>query len=878
MRSTPILSLKGKGMKKTLSKIITVLILTVTAALTLASCDDTPPPVAENKDAEYLYYGDVIPSVVYGEGVPKEVSNLIYSSLRDRFGMPPEYSYGASESARHEIVIGMTDMSISKKAYRKLRLAERRNEYDVAYVIYASGSSVAIAYDEGVSGFAATAAIEHLMTNIIGDNSELKLTSGVVESNTVSTLDYYAEIDAENKEIAWKKLSDYLGAETGEPIVTAMKKLYSIYDDGVVTWFPNLYDPAVGGYYFSNSARDKTGFLPDIESTSQALGFIDGSGMLYNTDKAGYASVLSDEIKAQIIRFLRSLQDPNGYFYHPQWSKADTDAHLSRRARDLGRAVGVLVDLGSGPVYDTPNGDKGDYIIPTSSVTVPLGTSAASLASRAVYAAASDTRFENLDTLRAYLDSMLAAGRTFYDIGNELTSQMTEVVTRDKELGTWGTEDSLAHCIVEWLNAHQYPETGHWEPTAGYAGVNSLLKISGVYNAACEPIPNALAAATSAMNAITSDEPMGGIVDIYNTWYAVGNVIKNLRQFGGSAADADAILADLRAKAPVGLEATMEKLLLYKRDDGSFSYYQDRYCTQSQGMTVCAPDMMEGDVNATVIATNSILSVIYYALDVSGYIVPIFGQRELCIYLTTLESLGPVQKTDEDTADTPVYVDFEESILGEAPDGVTSKFSSQGTLTTVDVGGDRGNVASYKTVAGGGDYLYLTNGGSIMGSCYVFETDIRFLSEGKNDYTYCYQIFMDSAYLMLATQSGGKMVLSDMTTSSAQTAITEQVATLDFDTWYNLRIEYYTGDASTVRIKVYINGSLVSVSDNYYGKLPDVKPAPYASGCKTLSFYAMGSAQMTVELDNMYYGTSSTTYTPATAEDTDVVYNVDAQK
>ena len=137
---------------------------------------------------------------------------------------------------------------------------------------------------------------------------------------------------------------------------------------------------------------------------------------------------------------------------------------------------------------------------------------------------------------------------------------------------------------------------------------------------------------------------------------------------------------------------------------------------------------------------------------------------------------------------------------------------------------------------------------------------------------------MDSAYLMLATQSGGKMVLSDMTTSSAQTAITEQVATLDFDTWYNLRIEYYTGDASTVRIKVYINGSLVSVSDNYYGKLPDVKPAPYASGCKTLSFYAMGSAQMTVELDNMYYGTSSTTYTPATAEDTDVVYNVDAQK
>jgi hypothetical protein len=135
---------------------------------------------------------------------------------------------------------------------------------------------------------------------------------------------------------------------------------------------------------------------------------------------------------------------------------------------------------------------------------------------------------------------------------------------------------------------------------------------------------------------------------------------------------------------------------------------------------------MEGDVNATVIATNSILNVIYYALDASGYIAPIFGQRELCIYLTTLESLGPVQKTDEDTANTPVYVDFEESTPGEAPDGVTSKFGSQGALITKDVGGEHGNVASYKTVAGGGDYLYLKNGGSTMGSCYVFETDIRF--------------------------------------------------------------------------------------------------------------------------------------------------------
>jgi hypothetical protein len=34
--------------------------------------------------------------------------------------------------------------------------------------------------------------------------------------------------------------------------------------------------------------------------------------------------------------------------------------------------------------------------------------------------------------------------------------------------------------------------------------------------------------------------------------------------------------------------------------------------------------------------------------------------------------------------------------------------------------------------------------------------------------------------------------------------------------WFNLRIENYTGDKDTVRIKVYINDELIAVSDNFY--------------------------------------------------------------
>ena len=131
--------------------------------------------------------------------------------------------------------------------------------------------------------------------------------------------------------------------------------------------------------------------------------------------------------------------------------------------------------------------------------------------------------------------------------------------------------------------------------------------------------------------------------------------------------------------------------------------------------------------------------------------------------------------------------------------------------------------------------------------------------------------------MLLVTQSGDKLSLSEMTTGSASTAIMNPIAALDFDTWYSLRVEYYTGGADSVRIKVYINGDLICVSDNYFGKLPGNKPTPYSAGCKSFSLYAMGSVAMTVELDNMSYRTENSTYKPETADDTKIVYNIDAE-
>ena len=90
------------------------------------------------------------------------------------------------------------------------------------------------------------------------------------------------------KEMQWKRLADEVGGELGEEMVAAMKYLYDLYTPDVIDWFAGLFDAKVGGYYYSNSARDndfveykgvKYLLRPDSESTNQALGFWTSSGM-----------------------------------------------------------------------------------------------------------------------------------------------------------------------------------------------------------------------------------------------------------------------------------------------------------------------------------------------------------------------------------------------------------------------------------------------------------------------------------------------------------------------------------------------------------------------------------------------------------------------
>ena len=79
-----------------------------------------------------------------------------------------------------------------------------------------------------------------------------------------------------------------------------------------------------------------------------------------------------------------------------------------------------------------------------------------------------------------------------------------------------------------------------------------------------------------------------------------------------------------------------------------------------------------------------------------------------------------------------------------------------------------------------------------------------------------------------------------------------------------------------MRIKCYVNGDLVVVSDNFYSKqVAEGEYTPKNSPCSFVRIFTFKSVACTMYLDDVSCYVTSDTYTPATDADTKVIYNVE---
>lgn len=347
----------------------------------------------------------------------------------------------------------------------------------------------------------------------------------------------------------------------------AFCELQSLYTDGIYKWYASLWEPEIGGFYYSISARDNEGFLPDIESTAQLLGYVEELGLVPNLID------LPEGMKKKLITFLQGLQDKDdGYFYHPQWGKGVNE---SRKARDMNNADITLKKLGAAPLYPTAV-ERIEKAARENSVWSDNSTVPEFLRSK--------------EALLEYLESF-KINENSYPAGHKTTCISGQV----KAAG-------LADVCGEFLDSTQF-DNGLWEKELTYRAANGLMKISCAYANLGRPFPNLQKAFDSAIDIAVGDIPVTALVDVFNPPYTLLNLLENMK-LTGDEENYKKAKSRLRERGAELLRATKKKVEVFAKPDGSFSYLPKASCPTSQGCKASL-GVDEGDVNATSLALGS---------------------------------------------------------------------------------------------------------------------------------------------------------------------------------------------------------------------------------------------------------------------------------
>lgn len=862
--------------------------------LVFASCKSNVQNEQQEQPEQSIAEEDIY--IVYDPtGVTEDKAMLVWDAVLETYNCwPIMISDVSKENDGFEIVIGKTEKTASKEAYRMLERMDRPSEEYVRFLIYSDGASVAIAYDDAVWG--ANMALDDAIDCFAEQCKEIDITSckrGVIYKSAYNVIDKQRQIDEINTIESWntteKQLVDKYGEKIAGEAILALKNLYNLYTDEMVSWLADLYDIETGGFYYSNSGRNTVGFLPDIESTYQALAYIRGSGML-----SEYNGSLKDGLPEWfgnlITKFVKRLQNENGYFYHPQWGKDLTDANLARRGRDLTNATRILEIYSVKPTYDTPNGVKGDGIVvdePVSPVALTgrMNRSSVYAVSKVVPVSmpvpshlVDDISFTNY--LKSLESTEVGINISYYT-ANLLESQANQIFERDKVLQAKGVDYSLCDILEKWMNDRQNQTTGTWrkDNAINYDAVNAILKTSSIYSRINKMIPNVTKVAAAAAMCITSDEEIRHVCDILNPWYAIDIVASNVTNFSGNVSEIEDIKLSIARNSADAISRTTEKLCLLLRDDGSFGYMPESSSPNSQGMPVAISGSLEGDVNASYIAGLSIPEHIFNILGVS--LVPMHTESDRLYFVSIIENHGAIIKDEIKMADV---ITFDEEDIGAESDYVNYTMRSSGSLKVAKNPSGKDNVLqlisrSDGSGKGSDDVYFPISRLNRNTECYVFESDMM-VDKGTSEETFLQLYISPYIYMLQFSVKDGAVRLVESSSHEYKNSVVYDIGEVaKLGEWFNLRIEYYNGDAETVRIKIFINNNLAVVSDNYFDVSGDKiygESHPGTSEFTEVKIVAYSSCNVNMYFDNVYADKLATTYTPALDKNKQPDRNIDA--
>lgn len=386
--------------------------------------------------------------------------------------------------------------------------------------------------------------------------------------------------------------------DNSERILSELKKADELCGRSILEWLASLYDPQSGGFYYSVSARDTDGFLPDLESTYQAIYLLQLGGM-YKTG-AVPEEIMPREIQDGLVAFARELQDESdGYFYHPQWGKK---INASRRGRDLMWAKGLINKFGG----------KAKYMLPEERIE----KSRAAAENNGGAAPVIDERFTSEEKFTEYLES-LDFETNAWGSGNTLSAQQSQI----KAAG-------FMDLTREYLASKQNKETGLWGKGLNYMATNGAMKISGYFTKE-SPYPNLDKMLDSVIYIIKNEGIPIYITDVWNPLVTI-NQAKGT--YGGIKCMPKELTEKLFSALPEIIRISVHNAMLFKKEDGAFGYNRLQGQHSSQGMIV-STGVNESDVNATLAACTSMRSSLWSLAELEP---PAIYKDESAYFMNTL--------------------------------------------------------------------------------------------------------------------------------------------------------------------------------------------------------------------------------------------------
>lgn len=809
-------------MKSNLSRLLTIFIAIVLCLVAVASCtgdsnsdksgldnsiDSGKPDTGSGhpEDVNEFWATGITPYIVVGKdlsGVPENLDYALYNLTEKA----PVHKAPESAETKHELIIGKTDRKISKQAYK---LLEENIEMGYeSYVICSNGTSVAIAFSGTV---ALDMAIEELFDEYLKvENGKIKIDVGVLKNHFFNLNERLDELDAILRAEQWANVEKHVNdlGYDGKATVNAFKQLFSLYSDDAYIWLANLYEPDIysetrsdsekplGGFYYSNSARNTVTFLPDVESTRQAIDFIRYSGMEEDITVA-----LSSEMREAIAAFVKSLYDPvRGNYYHPQWENlVVTDERLGR---DYTNAKTVLSALGTSQTFAS------SYVAPKNALTGALKNSGVCSVSK-VIAVSSVPHLASEAAFLEYLDKQ--NWNDSYTTGNRIAAQ-----------GALISNAGLMDFCLEYLDKKQNPINGMWSEKSDDNAVNGFLKISALYSAYAPSLGRTLnyaaEAAATCEDILTSDVAPATVCWVYNVWYSLGNIIGLLHSTGRAedAEIANDIRDSLRENAPKYIKIAADKYAPFLKDDGSFSFGPDTSSSASQGMPVCPSNQVEGDVNATYISIVSVPARIFAALGYKTVEVKAFTPNDFRIFKKEIDSMSHAFKTNTEFGGPLQFNGNTLDGLFHSANGVEIDTAPESVVEEgyafaeiVEDGAENrvlhyGRVGQSKGFEPKLSFRLIDN----KGTRYIYEMKIKFVGGQMEDNSWHTRFTMYGGsgrfwYMLAYTNNNGQLCLD---------SLNEPIAVLDPGKYYTLRFEYYADSAekATDKIcKVYVDGNYV---------------------------------------------------------------------